>query len=525
MKLDMPARNLTARLLNVAVYKVTITILGGVSVDWSETCLHLTGATATELQDESRVRELFGEFFDLWRARISQVMASGTSGDWEHTIFRDGQELSVRHLLSRLDGRRAIGILELRAPLTASHYSKSLPWMSRKGEADTSSHAWERNLAALSHEVQTPMNAILGLSRQILKTGLTSKQREYMGHISSAARYLMYMFTNLLHFFKIDADKIDLESTPFTLRELVSIQEVMFRAKAMEKGIELEFYIDDDAPEVLHGDFMRVSQIVSNLVGNSLKFTERGGVYIWFSLVKADAESAVMRFSVSDTGIGMTRSQQQRIFDAFYQGDPSISRRYGGTGLGLYIAKHLVEKMNGSIAVQSIKGEGTTITFTCPFAVEEKDGLLTREQPVAPPLFSGERILLVDDNPLNREIAVELLHEVNLQVTTAGNGREALELLAKGEDATGSVQPKYALVFMDLQMPAMDGCQAVSIMREKNEFAELPVIAMSASTTESENERCMMAGMNDFIAKPIDVEVLYGVLRRYLKEAEQGKVG
>ena len=367
-------------------------------------------------------------------------------------------------------------------------------------------------MATMSHEIRTPMNAILGMSHQALKTELSEKQKGYLKNINFAAGQLMGIINDILIYSTIEAGKMILDKVPFKVEELISSLGAVLLQKATDKGLELSFTLSDTVPEYVSGDSLRISQVLSNLLNNAIKFTEKGSIQMICEAMEGKDGSTVLQFTVNDTGIGITAAQQKIIFEAFCQGDPSITRKYGGTGLGLSISKKLAELMDGDITVSSMEGQGTSMVFSCVVGPAQAGEVHTVNNTVDIPVFSGQKVLLVEDNLVNQEIAKELLNEVNLAVTVANNGREALELLREYPG-----DPPFSVVFMDLQMPVMDGYQAAHLIRNEKRFDNMPIIAMTAHALEAERERCMEIGMNAHLTKPVDVQTLYSALLEHLK--------
>gem|GEM_PF-3399748 len=516
-------------------------------------------------------------------------------------------------------------------------------------------------VANMSHEIRTPMNAILGMSYLALQSGLTAKQHNYVQKVHASAESLLGIINDILDFSKIEAGKLDVESIPFDLGEVMDNLAGMIGLKAEERGLELVFVEPPDLPSALVGDPSRLGQVLLNLANNAVKFTERGEVVMSLELVERDATSATLRFEVQDSGIGMSAEQQQRLFQAFSQADASTSRRYGGTGLGLAISRHLVQLMGGALEVESALGAGSRFRFSLSFGLQQgaaaasaaypesalagrralvvddnsrardtiaamaralglrvdtasggfdavrqvaladagddpyevllldwnmpgMDGaecaraLSNRRQPRHPTprlivltgfsrdevhrrldeigmtvgglltkpvilstlrsactcalgladsgsprsaqrdesllghrgTLAGARILLVEDNPINQELATDVLSRAGIVVTVASNGQEALDMLDR---------ERFDGVLMDCQMPVMDGYDATRALRKQPRWGDLPVIAMTANAMVGDREKAVAAGMNDHIAKPIKVQDVFATLARWIRPA------
>ena len=529
-------------------------------------------------------------------------------------------------------------------------------------EADEANEAKSTFLANMSHEIRTPMNAVIGLAFLALKTDLTAKQRDYVSKISTAGTSLLGIINDILDFSKIEAGKLDVETTPFELEEVIRRVTAVTNQKAYDKGLEFLLDVPSTVPPYLLGDPLRLGQVLTNLITNAVKFTDRGEIHVRVAVAVRDGNDLVLRFTVRDTGPGMTAEQCAQLFQPFTQADMSTTRKHGGTGLGLTISRKLVELMGGDIGLESEPGVGSTFYFTARFGVAEEtrrrvivpeqlqhihalvvddnpvareiladslsdviasvdavssgaealaairqhdangavpydivfmdwrmpgmDGLETtrrlraeRDLSVQPAVvmvtaFSGEevreaaglmnldgflvkpvtasmvidtlvelfaadqrprvahsgagidgdvdrcagvRVLLTEDNEINQQIAIELLEGAGAHVTLANNGREAVDLL--DANPTG-----FDVVFMDLQMPVMDGHQAVAIIRDDARFATLPIIAMTAHASNAERDRCLAEGMNDHVSKPISPVILFSTLEKYYAPARAAAV-
>ena len=382
-------------------------------------------------------------------------------------------------------------------------------------EADAANEAKSRFLANMSHEIRTPMNAIIGLTHLAHGHTTEPKVREQLGKVEDAAQNLLGLLNDILDFSKIEAGRMGLERIPFDLWQVLDRVEGLMAERAADKGLLLRVRKPDRLPRDLVGDPLRLGQVLLNLVSNAVKFTEAGEVRLDIELLEAGEEAVRIGFSVVDTGIGMDRAQMARLFRAFTQADTSTTRRFGGTGLGLTICKELVGLMGGELEAQSAPSEGSRFTFALRLSRADPDW---RTPPAAagddPAVLAGARVLVVDDNAINLEVAGEMLRQYGAAVTTAANGREALAQLALGS---------FDAVLMDLQMPVMDGFAATQRIREQPALHGLPVLAMTANAMSGDRERCLAAGMDDHIAKPIDPDHLRRTLGSWVRRRRQSE--
>ncbi|MCX6028511.1 MAG: GAF domain-containing protein [Chloroflexi bacterium] len=368
-------------------------------------------------------------------------------------------------------------------------------------------------LATMSHEIRTPMNSIIGMNELLLDTALTTGQREYAETVRDSTHALLAIIDDTLDFSKIEAGKMILDRTDFDLSGVVAGVVELFALKARAKGVTLTATIAPETPQQLRGDPVRLRQVLVNLVGNAEKFTEAGAVNVTVDIASHADEAVILRFTIRDTGIGLTETARRQLFQPFTQADGSMTRRYGGTGLGLAISKRLVEMMGGEIGVESAPGRGSTFWFTAQFeAAPTEDSAALTPTPaaaLAPTLLAG-RILLAEDNPDNRRLAILQLAKLGCTVHAVGDGREAVAAVLATPDA-------YDLVLMDCQMPEMDGFEAARAIRRAEATGDrhLPIIAMTANAMQGDREVCLAAGMDDYISKPVRWGELRQVLARW----------
>lgn len=378
-------------------------------------------------------------------------------------------------------------------------------------KAETASSAKGEFLAVISHEIRTPMNGVLGMLRVVRDTPLSAEQRSYLKTASDSAESLLLLLNDVLDFSKIESGRLELENAPFQPGATAqSIADLML-ARVRDKGLQFELKLGDNLPGVIIGDSARLRQIIVNLLGNAIKFTERGSVELAVACVERTPTRAVMHFTVTDTGIGIDSAAQARLFKPFSQADASMSRRYGGTGLGLVISMRLAQAMGGAIQVQSKLNHGTTFRLLLPCKLPElAPGARHEEGPrfVTPSLHG--RVLVVEDDAVNRQVIDLFLKKMGLTATFAPDGEEAI--------STATTQ-EFDLVLMDCQLPGIDGMEATRQIRTKLAGKPLMIIALTANASTHVREACLAAGMNDFLSKPVRFELLAGVLQKHLASA------
>jgi len=379
-----------------------------------------------------------------------------------------------------------------------------------KDKAEQLSEAKSDFLAKMSHEIRTPMNGVIGTLQLLELTDLDEKQKHYARTASSSAESLLSILNDILDISKIEAGKLHIENVSFDFKELVSdvITSQIISAEQQENVLRYE--IDENCPNMLSGDPTRIRQILINLISNAIKFTKNGEITVHLSVLSDTGNQVEIKFGVGDTGIGISDEIQKKLFTPFTQADESTTRKYGGTGLGLAIVKQLVEKMGGGYGVESEIEKGSLFWVSIPF---DKTLAETESKPEAQERkvveLSGT-VLLVEDNPVNQMVATKMLENMGLEVVVASNGEEALDTFGKEQ---------FNLVLMDCQMPVMDGFNATKQLRvfeENNNKGPVPVIAMTANVMQGDKERCLNAGMDDYLGKPVNMVQLEEKLQHWL---------
>lgn len=446
--------------------------------------------TESKTYDVTAVKESndeFGKLVDAFNNMLTQLNYSFQK--------RDEAEKALSHHLNHLKEIVNEQTLDLQRALDV---------------ADAANRSKSDFLANMSHEIRTPMNAIVGMTHLAQRTHLDDKQRNYLEKIDTATQMLLNIINDILDFSKIEAGKLTLENLAFSLDNVLTHLLDMIKIRAEQKNIGLSFVVSPDVPRQLLGDSLRIGQILINLVSNAVKFTEKGEVVMTVESRNRSEHAVALCFTIRDTGIGMTTEQINGLFQPFSQGDTSTTRKYGGTGLGLTICKQLAQLMGGEIRVASAFGSGSTFTFNVTLALASNQSNSVPEDEIpycANPHYNAQRILLVEDNEINQQVALELLTSMDLQVALANNGKEGVER---------AMTEMFDLILMDIQMPVMDGLTATKLIRAEPRLKDLPIVAMTAHAMEGDREKSLAAGMNDHLTKPIEVDRLVVMLNHWL---------
>lgn len=382
-----------------------------------------------------------------------------------------------------------------------------------RDEALAASRAKSEFLATMSHEIRTPMNAIVGFTQLLLKSDLSEKQRQQITNIEVSGRNLLQIINDILDFSKIEAGKLELDFVEFDLFELCEQLETLYSPQTKAKHLDFRVILDHKLPARVRGDSLRINQVLTNLISNALKFTGDGSITLMARLLATEGGHCEVEFSCQDSGVGILPEYQEKLFSAFTQADGSTTREFGGTGLGLSICKKLIEIMGGEIWVTSKFGHGSTFGFRLPLEIIDSARVAVKPTSSASEqvTFDGLRVLLVEDNEINQELALEMLAATGVTVEVAFNGLEALEKVKIN---------RYDLVFMDMQMPLMDGMQATRLIRTELAREDLFIVAMTANASNEDRENCFAVGMNDFMPKPISLDAVMAMLAKATSRLE-----
>lgn len=510
----------------------------------------ISGNTALTIQLNNHIASKFDLYNNILNSRadiskIKLLLNSVTNNELNDNIYANAQNIQLQlenNLQQTLEkntqvsakvlrlGRAltisALAAILLLGTLIISHLKKNIALLNdletEKTKTQEAANIKEQFLANMSHEIRTPVNAITGFTNLLDKTPLNPNQKEYVGLIKSASNNLYEIVNDILDISKIEAGMLQIDKAPFSLKELLYELELLFTHMAKTKGLVFNCNIHKDVPEYVLGDSERLKQVFINLISNAIKFTPKGIVSITVKQKSNTHNQSIIEFIVKDSGIGIPENKLHSIFERFEQADSETTRHFGGTGLGLAIAKKLVLMHDGTIDVKSIMGQGTEFTVTMPFEIApvESSGLqstelsMSKKHPQPQITFSNQcRVLAAEDNMMNQLLLRYIFEQWQLPLTIVKNGLEAITELK---------QQNYQLILMDIQMPEMDGFETVYELRNTLKL-NTPVVAMTAHTLPGEKEKCLEAGMNDYLPKPLIENELIAVLNKFLPQKKSGE--
>ena len=496
---------------------VTISSKGKIT-DMNEATVNITGLTREQLigtdfldyfTEPQMAHDVYTEIFEKGFVIDSPLTIRHKNGKLTDVLFNGS--------VYKDDSGSVLGVVVVARDITEQKlFEHELIKAKSKAEkatkiAEASNKLKESFLANMSHEIRTPMNAIIGFSDILYKRKLGVQEKEFITIIKSAGENLLTIINDILDISKIEAGMMTFEKNNFSIKETFKSLNIMLLGRAKEKNLELVFSCDKDVPDTLLGDQTRLTQIIINLVGNAIKFTNEGSVKVHGKVSKMNKENTLIEFSITDTGIGIHKDKLVTIFERFQQAESHTTRKYGGTGLGLSIAKQLIELQGGTLSVKSELNVGSVFTFYIPYikSTQTQKPVEFIEKKYNMEEMSKLKILLVEDNQLNIMLVSSLFAENNLKLQTAANGKVCIEMLKPKNGLTKSKLAKnFDIILMDMQMPVMNGYEAVNIIR--NELKNtIPIIAMTAHAMAGEREKCLDLGMNDYISKPINATQLF----------------
>jgi len=509
----------------------------GKITDMNQATIDITGEPREELTgndffnyftEPQKAREVYQEVFANESVADSPLTLRHKNGKltdvlFNGSIYKDetGNVLGVVVVARDVTDQKRIATELNEAKIAAELASKVAEEASRVAEeaqnkaekatviAEDAVKAKQQFLSNMSHEIRTPMNAIIGFTKVLLKTGLSTKQEEYLNAIKLSGDALIVLIDDILDLAKVGAGKMTFEQIPFKLSKSISAMLHLFETKIQEKNLQLVKVYDHNIPDILVGDPVRLHQIILNLISNAVKFTNSGKITVKVELVEDDEENAVVNFAVDDTGIGINQDKISTIFENFQQATSGTSRLYGGTGLGLAIVKQLVESQGGNIHVESKLNQGSTFSFNLTFKKTSSKIELEEEIVELDTEIKSLRILVVEDIPLNQLLMKTVLDDFGFESEIADNGKIAIDLLQSH---------KFDIILMDLQMPEMNGFEATDYIRNIMQ-SQIPIIALTADVTTVDLAKCNSVGMDDYIAKPLDEKLLYRKIVHLAKKA------
>ena len=513
---------------------VTINTNGKIT-DMNEALVNITGMTRNELThsdffdyftEQQKAREVYQEVFEKGSVADSPLTLRHKEGKltdvlFNGSVYKDdkGNVVGVVIVARDVTDQKRIASELIEARIFAELATEIAEEAKINAEsatiiAENAVKAKQQFLSNMSHEIRTPMNAIIGFTKVVLKTELTTKQKEYLNAIKMSGDALIVLINDILDLAKVDAGKMTFEKRPFKMKSSIAAMLHLFETKIQEKNLKLIKEYDNKIPDVLVGDPIRLHQIILNLVSNAVKFTSKGKIIVSVHLLHEDEDKVIIEFAVTDTGIGIPKEKTGKIFENFQQASSGTSRLYGGTGLGLAIVKQLVEPQGGSIRVRSTVNEGSTFSFTLSFQKTSADAELENEIMELDTEIKNIKVLVVEDIPLNQLLMKTLLDDFGFAREIAENGKIAIEKLKEND---------YDIILMDLQMPEMNGFEATEYIRNTMK-SKIPIIALTADVTTVDLAKCKAVGMNDYIAKPIDERLLYSKIVGILKKPKLAKL-
>lgn len=454
---------------------------------------------ASRLSEELKIEVKPGGDVCYIKSRILNIK---DTNEWTY-VSKDGTLISVEASITTLRNteNNIVGYLCIAKDISDNKRAKD-EIIRAKESAEQANILKETFLANMSHEIRTPMNAIIGFTDLLIKPELNPKEKDYIKTIKTSSENLLRIINDVLDISKIESGMMVFEQHPLSIKEVFSSLNNMLRKKAEDKQLKLEFKFDQNIPNIVLGDPTRLTQIIINCVGNAIKFTSKGSVFVFAKVLKEEHEHFDIEFSIKDTGIGIAADKLDLIFERFTQAETNTTRNYGGTGLGLSIVKQLVELQGGTISVESIEGEGTTFTFVLPFQkADENQQLISHSHhEIDLTELAKLKVLLVEDNPINIKFINSLFSENSLpKAEIAENGKIAIEKLKNSS---------YDIILMDIEMPEMNGYDTTVYIREELKL-DIPIIAMTAHAMAGEKEKCVQLGMNDYLSKPINAKLLF----------------
>jgi PAS domain S-box-containing protein len=501
----------------------------------NEALVNITGMTRNELThsdffdyftEQQKAREVYQEVFEKGSVADSPLTLRHKEGKltdvlFNGSVYKDdkGNVVGVVIVARDVTDQKRIASELIEARIFAELATEIAEEAKINAEsatiiAENAVKAKQQFLSNMSHEIRTPMNAIIGFTKVVLKTELTTKQKEYLNAIKMSGDALIVLINDILDLAKVDAGKMTFEKTPFKMKSSIAAMLHLFETKIQEKNLKLIKEYDNKIPDVLVGDPVRLHQIILNLISNAVKFTSKGKITVSVHLLHEDEDKVIIEFAVTDTGIGIPKEKTGKIFENFQQASSGTSRLYGGTGLGLAIVKQLVEPQGGSIRVRSTVNEGSTFSFTLSFQKTSVDAELENEIMELDTEIKNIKVLVVEDIPLNQLLMKTLLDDFGFARDIAENGKIAIEKLKEND---------YDIILMDLQMPEMNGFEATEYIRNTMK-SKIPIIALTADVTTVDLAKCKAVGMNDYIAKPIDERLLYSKIVGILKKPKLAKL-